>query len=131
MSNSMLETVRLLEQRAKYLEKEAALLRQELAQVADELAAATPPIVARYVIEGETYEITQTDVEVVRAKMTKPRAERTLHTLILAEKMAERHKHLSREEKALRLQKAIEISRAAAIADGTAIENEWEAAIGD
>lgn len=130
MSNNLLETVRLLEQRAEYLEKEAASLRQELAQVADELAAASP-VVARYTIEGETYEITQADVDVVRAKMIKPRSEETLRELALVDKMAERHKHLSREERILRLQKAIEASRAAAIADGTAIENEWEAALDD
>jgi hypothetical protein len=130
MSNSMLETVRLLEQRAKYLEKEAALLRQELAQVADELAAASP-IVARYVIEDESYEITQADVDAVRAKMIKPRSEETLRELALSEKMAERHKHLSRKEKVLRLQKTIEASRQAAIANGTAIDNDWEAAIDD
>jgi acid phosphatase class B len=130
MSKTLLETVRLLEQRAEYLEKEAALLRQELAQVADELAA-TSPVVVRYTIEDETYEITQADVDIVRAKMIKPRSEETLRELALVDKMAERHKHLSREERILRLQKALEASRAAAIADGTAIENEWEAAIDD
>ena len=130
MSDTLLQTIRLLEQRAQYLEQEAAKLRQELAQVADELAAASP-VVARYVIEGETYEITQAEVEAVRAKMIKPRSERTLHILLLAEKTAQRLQDLSAEEKHLRLEKAIEASRAIAIADGTAIENEWEAAVDD
>jgi hypothetical protein len=128
MSKTLLETVRILEQRAEYLEKEAASLRQELARVADELAT-TSPIVARYTIEGETYEITQADVDAVRARMIKSHSEEALRELALADKMAERTKHLSREERALRLQKTIEASRMAAIADGTAIENEWEAAI--
>jgi hypothetical protein len=130
MSENLLQTIRLLEQRAQYLEQEATLLRRELAQVADELATASP-IVARYVIEGETYEITQADVEAIQARLIKPRAERTIHTLILAEKMAQHNQHLSREVKAQQLQQAIEASRAAAIADGTAIENDWEAAIDD
>ncbi len=130
MSNSLLETVRILEQRAEYLEKEAALLRQELAQVAEELATESP-VVARYTIEGETYEITEADVEAVRVRMIKPRSEETLRELALVDKMAKRHRHLSREERFERLFRAIEDSRAAAIANGTAIEHEWEAAIGD
>ncbi len=129
-NNTLLETIQTLERRAQHLEEEAALLRTELAQVAHELATDSP-IVDRYLVESEIYEITQADVDAVRAKMIKPRAERTLRTLALARKMTERSQHLSREEKALRLQKTIEASRAAAIADGTAIENEWEAAIDD
>ncbi|NJN94142.1 MAG: hypothetical protein HC875_08645 [Anaerolineales bacterium] len=85
MSENLLQAIRLLEQRAQYLEKEAALLRQELAQVVDELAAASP-VVARYVIEGETYEITQAEVEVVRARLVKPHSEEALHELVLVKK---------------------------------------------
>ncbi len=129
-NNTLLETVQTLDRRAQRLEEEAALLRTELAEVTHKLATDSP-IVGRYLIENEIYEITQADVDAVRAKIIKPRAERTLHTLALARKMAERSQHLSREEKALRLQKTIEASRAAAIADGTAIESEWEAAIDD
>jgi hypothetical protein len=130
MSKTLLETVRILEQRAEYLDKEAASLRQELARVADELATASP-IVAHYTIEGETYEITQADVDAVRAKLVKPWPEDAVQELALVKKMAQRSKHLSREERSLRLQKVIEASQAAAIADGTAIDHEWEAAIDD
>lgn len=130
MSNNLLETVRLLEQRAEYLEKEAASLRQELAQVADELAAASP-VVARYTIEGETYEITQADVDAARANLVKPWPDEAVQELALVNKMAKRSRNRSREEIASELKKLIEASRAAAIADGTAIENEWEAAIDD
>jgi hypothetical protein len=100
MNNSLLETVRILERRAENLEKEAMLLRQDLAKIAEELTISSP-VVARYVIEGETYEITQTDVDALRARVIKPRSDRTLHTLILAEKMAQRLQHLSPEEKSL------------------------------
>ncbi len=134
MSKTLIETVRILEQRAEYLEKEAAHLRQELAQVAQKLATESPPespVVARYTIEGETYEITEVDVEAVRANLVKPWPDETIQELAVAKKMAKRHRHLSRKEKFERLFRTIEASRAAAIADGTAIEHEWEAAIDD
>ena len=130
MSNSLLETVRVLEQRAEYLEKEAALLRQELARVAEELAAESP-VVARYTIEGETYEITEADVEAVRANLVKPWPDEAVQELALSNKMAERLQELSPEERERRFFAMIEEARAAAIADGTAIEHEWEAAIDD
>jgi hypothetical protein len=130
MDHTLLETIQTLEQRAQRLEEEAALLRQELARLAEELAT-TSPVVARYVIEGETYEITQADVEAVRTKMIKPRSEETLYELALADKVAERWQKLPRAERDRRFFAAIETSRAAAIADGTAIEDEREAAIGD
>ena len=130
MSDNLLQTIRLLEQRAQYLEQQATLLRQELAQVAEQLATASP-VVASYTLEGETYEITEVEVEALRAKMVKPRAERTLHILILSEKIAQKSQNLSPEEKATRLQKAIEVSRMAAITNGAAIENDWEAAVDD
>ncbi len=134
MSNSLLETVRILEQRAEYLEKEAVLLRQELAQVAEDLAAESPPespVVARYTIEGDTYEITEADIEAVQTKMIKPRAERTLRELALVDKMGEWWRELPREEREQRFFDAIEESRVAAVADGTAINDEREAAVGD
>lgn len=130
MNSTLLETVRTLERRAEHLEQEAALLRQELARIAAELAAASP-VVAHYTIEGETYEITEADVEAVRVRMIKPRSEETLRELALVDKMAARHKHLSREERVAQLHKIIEASRTAAIADGTAIEHEWEAVMDD
>jgi beta-mannanase len=130
MSNNLLETVRLLEQRAEYLEKEAASLRQELAQVADELAAASP-VVARYTIEGETYEITQADVDAARSNLVKPWPDEAVQELALANKMAERLRKLSPEEQNQHFFKTVEAIRAAAIADGTAIETEAEAAIDD
>jgi hypothetical protein len=130
MSNNLLETVRLLERRVEYLEKEAALLRQELAQVADELAAASP-VVARYTIEGETYEITQADVDAARANLVKPWPDEAVQELALVNKMAKRLRELSPEEQNQHFFKTVEAIRAAAIADGTAIETEAEAAIDD
>ena len=130
MSNTLLETVQTLERRAQRLEEEAALLRQGLAWVADELTT-TSPVVASYTIEGETYEITQADVDAVRANLVKPWPDDAVQELALANKMAERLPKLSPAEQERRFFTMIEEARTAAIADGTAIEDEREAAIGD
>lgn len=130
MNGTLLETIQTLQNRAERLEQEAALLRQELAHVAQRLVDPLT-VVATYLVQGETYQITQADVDAVQSKMTKPRAEETLRELVLAKKMAERVSHLSREEKASRLLRTVENSRTLAIVDGTAIENEYEAAIDD
>jgi hypothetical protein len=125
---NLLETVRALQQRAEQLEATAATIRQDLAQMAERVA--NVPVVIYY-IDGETYEITPADVEAIRRKMIKPRAERTLVTLALAHQMAERQAHLSREEKARRFMQTVEAIRAQSLADGTAIEHEYEAAFDD
>ncbi|HRQ42426.1 MAG TPA: hypothetical protein PLD25_31305 [Chloroflexota bacterium] len=130
INGTLLETIQTLQYRAERLEQEAALLRQELAHVVQRLVDPLT-VVATYLIQGETYQITQADVEAVQSKMTKPHPDEALRELALAKKMAERVKHLSREEKAARLLKTVENSRAMAIADGTAIENEYETAIDD
>lgn len=70
MNDSLLETIQTIQQRAERLEQEAAELRQELARVADVLISPSS-VVARYVIEDETYEITQADVEGVKSELAK------------------------------------------------------------
>jgi hypothetical protein len=130
MSRSLLETVRMLEQRAEYLEKEAALLRQELAQVAEVLATESP-VVARYTLEGEDYEITEADVAAVRANLIKPWPDEAVHELAVIKKMAERLKKRSPEAQNEHFFKTVEAIRAAAVADGTTLEAEAEAAIDD
>lgn len=127
---ALIEAVRTLERRAEYLAQEAALIRQELNRLVAELAADSP-IVARYEIEGETYEITQAEVEAVRAKLIKPWPDEAVQELALVKKMSERLKKLSPEEQNRRFFKTVEAIRAAAIADGTALETEAEAAIDD
>jgi hypothetical protein len=130
MSDTLLKTLRLLEKRAEYLEKKAAALRRELAQVAEELAVASP-VVARYTTKGETYEITEADVEAVRANLIKPWPDEAVQELAVVKKMAERLKKLSPEEQNEHFFKTVEAIRAAAIADGTALETEAEAVIDD
>lgn len=87
MSDSLLEAIQALKQRAERLEQEAAELRQELTRLAEGL---TNPlaVVARYIIEGETYEITQQDVEMAQTQSAKPWADRDLYELALLKKTA-------------------------------------------
>jgi hypothetical protein len=130
ISESFLETIHAIQQRATRVEHEAAELRQQVARMA-ELLASPASVVARYVIEGEIYEITQSDVDAVKAEMVKPAAEEALYELAVVKKMAK-----TLRERPLELQnehffKTVEAIRAAAVADGTAIESESEAAIDD
>ncbi len=129
-NEALIEVVRTLEQRAEHLEQEAALIRQELTRIAAQLGAGSP-IVARYVIEGETYEITQAEVEAVQATLAKPWPDEAVRELAAVKKMAERLKKLSLEEQNDYFLKTVETIRATAIADGTALETEAEAAVDD
>jgi hypothetical protein len=130
MNPTLLETVQELQQQAERLEREAATLRQALARVAASLTNSAT-VIAHYCIEGESYAITQGDVEAVRRRLIKPRSEETLRELALVNKMAEQRKHWSREQHAAELERVVEAIRLASIADGTAIEHEAEAAIDD
>ena len=130
MSNTLLETIQTLRQRAEHLEKEAGLLQQELARVADALTSPSS-VVAHYVVEGESYQITQADVDAVRAELAKPWTESALYELAVVKKVAKRLRTLSPEVQDQRFFKTVEAIRAAALADGTAIESETDAVIDD
>jgi DNA-binding FrmR family transcriptional regulator len=129
ISQPLLETMQTLQLRAERLEQEAASLRQEFARVVESVADPAS-VIARYESEEECYEITQAEIDAIR-RMIKPRAQRTLLTLALSNKMAGRHKDRSREEKVRRMTELIEAIRAESIADGTAIDNDDEAALDD
>ena len=128
VEQTVLETVRILERRAEHLEKEAALLRRDLAQVVTTLAAASSSVVAHYTIEGVTYEITEDEVEAVRTNLVKPWPDKAVQELVVTKKVAERLKKLSPEARNEHFFKTVEAIRSAAIADGTVIDTEAEAA---
>lgn len=92
-------------------------------------------IVATYERDGITFEVTQHEANAMRDKLrkkSKPRPDEVIHEMVLIDKMTEysRH-HLTREQSMKRFTSAIDTIRAEAIADGTAISEEWEAAIND
>jgi hypothetical protein len=130
MNDSLLETIQTIQQRAERLEQDAAELRQELARVADALISPSS-VVARYVIEDETYEITQADVESVKIELAKPWSNNALYELAAVKKMAKKLKECSPEEQNRRFFKTVEAIRAAALADGTAVDTEAETAVDD
>jgi hypothetical protein len=130
MSATLLETIQAIQHRAERLEKEAAELRQELARIA-EVMVSPSSVVARYVIEGETYEITQTDVETVKAELVRPWTDSALYELAVVKKVAQKLRARSSKAQNQHFFKTVEAIRAAALVDGTAIETEVEAVIGD
>lgn len=111
-SLSLLEAIKTLSQRAERLEQEAAELRQELTRLAESL---TNPlaVVARYVIEGETYEITQHDVELAQAGLVKPWTDSAVCELAIIKKVAEKLRGLSSEEQKEYFDKTVEAIRIA------------------
>ena len=129
MDDSLLEAIKTLSQRAERLEQEASELRQELTRLAEGL---TNPlaVVARYVIEGETYEITQHDVELARAGLAKPWAESAVYELAVIKKVAAKLRGLSPEEQNDYFSKLIEAIWPDALEDETAIDTRTETKIG-
>lgn len=130
MNDSLLETIQTIKQRAERLEQEASELRRELARIA-EVFINPSSVVARYIIEGETYEITQSDVEMARNELAKPWTESALYELVAVKKMARKLRERSPEEQNQHFYETVEAIRAAALANGTAIDSEAEAVIGD
>jgi len=116
---ALIVTIQNLQRHAERLEQEAALIREELTQLIRTLT-----VVARFTIEGECYEITQAEVDAARAKLVKPRSERTIMELVLTHKVAARNKHLSRAERFDHLLETVEMIRQESIANGTAIEHD-------
>lgn len=88
MDNTLLQTMQSLERRAEKLEREAAALRRDLKQVVLDMAN-PEAIVATYEIGDETIAITQGEVEAVRARLTRPRAENVVREMALAYKIAD------------------------------------------
>lgn len=109
------------------MEQEASELRRELARI----DVSSSSVVARYVIEGETYEITQGDVETVKNELARPWAESALYDLVAVKKMAKKLRERSPEEREQHFYETVEAVRAAALVNGTAIDSEAEAVIGD
>jgi hypothetical protein len=130
VTSTLLSTIEEMRNRAQRLEQEAAALRLELDQVATALSDETS-VVARYVVDGEEYAITEADIARVRARLLKPRPPETLRELALADKIAGHVKMLPPEDQYRRFKENVEAIRAEAITDGTAIDDEREAAIGD
>lgn len=126
MDNTLFETIQTLRYQAERLEQEAGELRQALAHVA---AGLTPPsfVVAQYVIDGKTYEVTQAEVDAIKQTLTKPRADETFCELVASKKLAADLRKLPLEEQNRYFFETVEAIRTAAIEDGTALETEAEA----
>ena len=117
MSNTLLESIQTLQHRAERLEEEAAKLRRELARMADFLTSPSS-VVARYVIENETYEITQADVEAVRAELAKPWNDAALYELAAVKKVAVVFQNQTAEEQNNHFFRTVEAIRVAALESG-------------
>jgi len=124
---SLRDEIRGALERLQRLEREAIALRNILERMVEILSQP----VAAYEVEGETIIITQGDIAAVRARLTKPRSDEVVQVLALARKLSEKRAFLSPEERERLFWENVEAIRAEAIAQGTAIEDPAEAAIGD
>ena len=123
MDNTLLQTMQSLERRAEKLEREAAALRRDLKQVVLDMAN-PEAIVATYEIGDETIAITQGEVEAVRARLTRPRAENVVREVALAYKLAATLPTLTPEEETEQLLRLFEEFRADALGNGAAIDED-------
>jgi hypothetical protein len=130
MPETLLETVQMIQHRAERLEQEAAELRQELSRMAEVLADPYS-VVARYIIEGKLYEITQADVNAVKGGLAKSWDTAALYDLAVIKKMTKTLRENPPEAQSQYLLEKLDAIRAASIVDGTAIDSEDEAAIDD
>jgi len=116
-----------LQERARRLEEEVAALRADV----EEVARAFDRPAATYVVNGEEIIITEKDLATVRAQLTRPRSDKVVKVLALADKIGELRQHLPPEEQERLFWENVEAIRAQAIADGTAIDDPMEAVVGD
>ena len=123
MDNTLLQTMQSLERRAEKLEREAAALRRDLKQVVLDMAN-PEAIVATYEIGDETIAITQGEVEAVRARLTRPRAENVVREVALAYKLAATLPTLTPEEETEQLLRLFEEFCADALENGAAIDED-------
>lgn len=124
------QTIRSMQHRAEHLEREAGQLRRDLARMA-ELVAEPDRVVAKYTIEGETYEITQSEADEIRQGLMKPRADSVIYELAAIKKSAQRLRERPADEHWDHLFGTIEAIRSEAVANGTAIDDGDGAAIDD
>lgn len=125
LESTLLETIQTLQHQAARLEKEAAALRQALAEVAEVLVSPSS-IVARYEIEGETYEITQAEVDAVKANLSKPWSDSALYELAVVKKISKVLRERPDQQVDSYFFKTIEAIQAASATDDTAVEADVE-----
>lgn len=123
MDNTLLQTIQSLEQRAEKLEREAADLRRALGQVANELAS-PDAVVATAQVGTLTVEVTQSEVDVVRARLTRPRTEGVLREMALVYKIAESLPSVGPDEEEQQLLDLLDTYRQEAMAQGVALDDE-------
>ena len=116
-----------LQKRARRLEEETAALRVDVEQITRTLDRP----VATYVVDGEKIIVTEKELAAVRSQLTRPRSDKVVQVLALADKISELRRHLPPEKQERLFWENVEAIRAQAIADGTAIDDPMEAVVGD
>ena len=91
----------------------------------------TSAVVRRYQIDEHTVEVNEADAQEMRKSLIKPWDEDAVYELAAAKKLALYLREKPIEEQWQHFWKTVEDIRAAAAADGTMIDTEEEAAIGD
>jgi hypothetical protein len=111
-----LATIDLMQRRIEHLEEELDKVRTILERV----LVTVPPLI-----------FTMPDGSKRPFRPNRPVSLQTLATLVRVDALSQERRHLSADERTKLFLQNIEEARAEAIAKGTAIENEWEAALGD
>ncbi len=87
--------------------------------------------VATFIVDGQEVVITTGDVAAVKAHSLRPHSEEAMITVALADKIGALRQHLPPQVRERLFWENMEAIRAKAIADGTAIDDPMEAAVGD
>lgn len=130
IDQTILQKLDLLSEQVKQLTREVASLKSGV-----HINEPHDPVVATHVEDGITFTVTQSEAAAMRNSLRKKstrRPDELIHEMVLIEKIApHRQERYTEEELKTQFFETIEAIRAEAVENGTAIDEEWEAAIDD
>ncbi len=129
-TQTLVESLLALQNRAERLEKEAASIRRELVQITDSLAG-FGVVVTRYEMDEHNLEVTESDVESAMSGLAKPWDDDAIYDLAAIKKLASEFREQSPQELRDGLRQTIHEIRSEAEARGAMIDDDTEAALGD
>lgn len=134
IDQTILQKLDLLSEQVKLLTGEVASLKS-VVHINKQANEQDDPVVATHVEDGITFIVTQSEAAAMRNSLRKKstrRPDEVIYEMVLIEKIAPfRAERYTEEELKTQFFGAIEAIRTEAIENGTAIDEEWEAAIDD
>lgn len=134
IDQTILQKLDLLSEQVKLLTREVASLKS-VVHINKQANEQDDPVVATHVEDGITFTVTKSEAAAMRNSLRKKSTRRpddAIHIMVISKKLAaHRHAYYTDAERKQSILETVDAIRADAIADGTAINEDWEAAIDD